>query len=54
MVPRYVFNFYLVKNHKIDKNSTATKVRKKHRFGILEFENFLIDVYKILKQSNFT
>jgi hypothetical protein len=25
MVPRYVFDFYLVKNHKIAKNSTTTK-----------------------------
>ncbi len=35
-------NFYLVKNHKIAKNSTATKARakNKHRFGILRILEF--------------
>jgi hypothetical protein len=29
MVPRYVFVTYLVKNHKIAKNSRTTKAKKK-------------------------
>ncbi len=40
-------SFYLVKNHKIATNSTATKAREKnkHRFGILRIlENLLIGI----------
>ncbi len=38
LFPDMFCNFYLVKSHKIAKNSTATKAREKknkHRFGIL-------------------
>jgi hypothetical protein len=38
-------NFYLMKYHKIAKNSTTTKAREKnkHRFGILRIlENFYV------------
>jgi len=35
MVSRYACNCYLVKNHKIAKNSTTTKVREKNKHRIL-------------------
>ena len=41
-VPDMCCNFYLVKNHKIDKNSTTTKAREKRRtdLGFLQFKKF--------------
>ncbi len=42
MGPGYVFSFYLVKNHKTDVNSTATKAREKVKTYLesLEFKFF--------------
>jgi hypothetical protein len=45
-VPAMFCNFYLVKNHKIAKNSITTKARKKFQlvFNPWNFRNFWIQI----------
>ncbi len=56
LVPDIFCDFYIMKNHKIVKNSAITKARGKisTNFESSQFYNFLMFVELILKQSNFT
>ncbi len=52
-VPDTFCNFYLVKNHKIGKNSTTTKAREKISTDLnpLNFRNILIEIWWNLKNK---
>ncbi len=56
MVPDTFCNFYIVKNHKIAKNSTTTNAgEKKHRFGgILRIKKTFMYVWLTLKSIEFS